>query len=275
MRVSKKGSKKVAVYLLLIFISFFAFFPILNGVLISFKKPVDAFTIPPKIIFTPTMENHKYIWSNDDFSKYFINSLIISLITVAISVPLACFAGYGFARYEGKGSLIGLVILMAIRCFPNMILIIPFFLISMTLGLYDTLLIMVIIMVAFNQPFSIWLMRSFFFDIPRELEEAAIIDGCSNLRAFIQVIMPSALSGVVATMIFSFLVTYNDLVFALVLTGTEAKTVPVAVSKYGQELVQYWSFSAASVTTAIVPIILLMVFLQKPLLKGFTGGVTN
>jgi multiple sugar transport system permease protein len=118
-------------------------------------------------------------------------------------------------------------------------------------------------------------MRGFFFDIPKELEQSAWIDGCSKFGAFARIVMPAALPGVVATIIFSFLVTYNDLIFALILTGTRAKTIPVAISKYGQELVQYWSYSAAGVTAAIAPVIILMIFLQKPLLRGFTGGVAK
>lgn len=266
---------KAVIYVLLAVLSVVAIGPVLNGILISFKHPVDAFTVPPKIIFEPTLDHHRRIWVEDNFGYYVRNSFTIVTITILISVPIACLSGYAFARYSGKGALLGLILLLAIRSFPKMILIIPFFMMSRAFGVYDTILVMVMVMVAFNQPFSVWLMRGFFFDVPHELEDAAMIDGCSRFGAFARVILPAARPGVIATIIFSFLVTYNDLIFALILTGTRAKTIPVAISRYGEELIRYWSFSAAGVTAAIVPVIIIMIFLQKPLLRGFAGGVTN
>ena len=263
---------KIFIYIVLVGAIIATILPMLNGILISIKHPVDAFAIPPKFIFSPTLDYHRKIWLEDNFLHYTKNSFIIVFFSIIISVPMACLAGYAFARYKGKGSLIGLILLLVIRCFPNMVMILPFFMISIRLGIHDTKLLMVIVMVAFNQPFSIWLMRGFFFDIPKELEDSAMIDGCSRFGAYLRIILPAASSGIATTIIFSFLTTYHDLMFAVILTGTNTATIPVAISKYGQELVKYWSNTAAGVTASVIPVFLLFIFLQKPLLRGFSSS---
>jgi multiple sugar transport system permease protein len=131
---------------------------------------------------------------------------------------------------------------------------------------------MILIMVAFNQPFSIWLMRGFFLGVPKELDEAAVIDGCSKIGALIRVILPVVAPGIATTAIFSFLLAYNNFLFPLILTGTGAKTLPVAIAEYGAENIKYWSISAAGVTGVIIPIVIIMIFVQKHFVRGLTSG---
>lgn len=266
--------EKIIVYFVLTFFGVFFLFPVLHTVLISLKYPADAFSLPPKWIFIPTLKYHFHIWFKEPFLKYLMNTLIIAGSTVAISVPIASLAGYGFTRHKitPKFTFAILFGLLAVRMFPRMLLVIPYFLIARTLHLHDTLLIMILIMVAFNQPFSIWLMRGFCLSIPRELNEAAIVDGCSHLGAFFRVIVPALAPGIASTAIFSFLLAYNNYLFPFLLTGTNAKTLPVAIAEYGAEKIEYWSISAAGVTGVIIPIIVLMLFLQKYFVKGLTSG---
>lgn len=264
--------EKPTIYIILSLISALVLFPVVYVVLTSLKEPADAFSIPPKWLFIPTLKYHLYIWTEEPFFRYLINSLVIAGGTAAISVPIASFAAYGFVRHKGKGTFIILLGLLAIRMFPPMLLIIPYFLIARTMHLHDTRIVMILIMVAFNQPFSIWLMRGFFMNVPKEIDEAAIVDGCTHLGVVCRVILPVVLPGIATTAIFSFLLAYNDYLFAFILTGTNAKTLPVAIAEYGAENIQYWSISAAGVTGVIIPIIVIMLFLQKYFVKGLTSG---
>jgi multiple sugar transport system permease protein len=189
-------------------------------------------------------------------------------------VPIASLAAYGFVRQPGRqvAVFVILLLLLAIRMFPQMLLVIPYFMIAKTLRLQDTRIIMILIMVAFNQPFSIWLMRGFFLGVPKELDEAAVIDGCSRFGALTRVILPVVAPGIATTAIFSFLLAYNNFLFPLILTGTDAKTLPVAIAEYGAENIKYWSISAAGVTGVIIPIVVIMLFVQKHFVRGLTSG---
>jgi len=262
------------VYLLLILISVIFLFPIFHVVMTSIKFPVDAFSMPPKWIFKPTLQHHIHIWIKEPFFRYLINTLVIAFGTVGISVPIASLAAYGFVRQPGRQVVVFviLLVLLAIRMFPQMLLVIPYFMIAKTLRLQDTRIIMILIMVAFNQPFAIWLMRGFFISVPRELDEAAVIDGCSRLGALTRVVLPVVAPGIATTAIFSFLLAYNNFLFPLILTGTRAKTLPVAIAEYGAENIKYWSISAAGVTGVIIPIIIIMLFVQKHFVRGLTSG---
>ena len=128
---------------------------------------------------------------------------------------------------------------------------------------------------AINQPFTIWLMRSFMLDIPRELDEAARIDGCNAWQVFIKVIVPAARPGLVVTSLFSLLLAYNEFLFALVLTGAKTKTLPVAISEYGGEDITYWSLSAAGAVGIMLPILIFMIFAQRHLIRGLTAGAVK
>ena len=272
MRDTTKIMEKVIIYCILILISAIFMFPVLHTVFTSLKKPVDAFCMPPKWLFSPTLKYHIHIWTKENFPKYLINSLIIAVGTVSISVPIASLGAYGLVRHRSMAAFIALLGLLSIRMFPRMLLVIPYFLLSRSLHLHDTRIIMILIMVAFNQPFSIWLMRGFFLNVPVELDEAAMVDGCTRFGAFRRVILPVVLPSIAATAIFCFLLAYNDFLFALILTGTQAKTLPVAIAGYGAERIEYWSISAAGVIGIMAPVVLIMLFLQRYFVKGLTFG---
>jgi multiple sugar transport system permease protein len=158
--------------------------PILWAVLTSLKLPIDAFSIPPVLIFSPTFEFHQQVWVEKAFWVYLIHTLVISVATVSISVSIGTMAAYGISRLRSRNSRGLLFGLLAMRMFPQILLAIPFFMLARFLGLIDTYPAMILAMVALNQPFTIWLMRSFFVDVPTELYESAAIDGCSVWQAF-------------------------------------------------------------------------------------------
>ena len=249
--------------------------PIVHGVLTSIKLPVDAFAVPVRWVFEPTLAHHRAIWVEKPFLRYLGNSTLIALGTVAISVPVGTLAAYALSRIRTRRSQALLFGLLAIRMFPRMLLLIPFFVLARTLGLFDTHLIVILVMVAVNQPFTIWLMRGFFLDIPVELDEAARIDGCRPFEVFWRVILPVAKPGLVATSLFSLLLAYNEFLFPLILTGTAAKPLPVAISEYGAEHIEYWSLSAAGAIGIMAPIVVFMIVVQRHITRGLTFGAVK
>ena len=245
------------------------------GFLASIKTPVDAFAIPPKVLFTPTFEFHSKVWLEEGFAKFLLDSAIISISVVCVSVPIGTMAAYALARVQTRqtrGILLGLLVM---RMLPNMLLAIPFFVMAKFLNLYDTYLVMVLVLVATNQPFTIWLMRSFFLEVPAELDEAARIDGASDWQIFLRVALPVVRPGLVVTSLFSLLLAYNEFLLALVLTGTNVKPLPVAIASYGAEDLTYWSISAAAAIGIMLPIVLFMSLTQRHMVRGLTSGAVK
>ncbi|TCR67533.1 carbohydrate ABC transporter permease [Bosea sp. BK604] len=267
-------AQPLTVFLLSLF-TLFSLTPIIWAVMISLKQPADAFSIPPRLLFEPTFRFHYEIWAERRFVEFFLNSAIIALGTVFISVPLGTLAAYGLSRLESRLSRSYLMGLLVIRMFPHILLLIPFFIVARSLSLIDTYPAMIAAMVAINQPFTVWLMRSFFLEIPRELDEAATIDGCNAWTTFTKVILPLAKPGIVVTSLFSLLLAYNEFLFALILTGGNTKTLPVAIAEYGGEDLNYWSLSAAGAIGIMLPILLFMLFFQRHLVRGLTIGAVK
>lgn len=270
-----RSLRQAALFLALAAFTFVNLVPIIWAILTSLKEPVDAFTIPPTLIFTPTLKFHYQIWIEKGFWTFLINSLVIAVFTVSISVPIGTMAAYALSRIQTRRTRTLLFALFAVRMFPLMLLVIPFFVVARFLGLFDTYGMMIAALVAINQPFTIWLMRSFLIDVPVELDEAARIDGCNHWQAFVRVIVPAVRPGLMVTSLFSLLLAYNEFLFALVLTGTRTKTLPVAIAEYGGEDITYWSLSAAGAVGIMLPILVFMVFAQRHLIRGLTVGAVK
>ncbi len=249
--------------------------PILWGFLISIKQPADAFAIPPKLIFDPTLEFHVQVWFERGFFGFLLNSAIIAAATVLISVPIGTLASYGLARTRTRHASKVLFGLLVIRMFPQILLAIPFFVMARWLHLIDTYPMMIMAMVAMNQPFTIWLMRSFFADVPVDLDEAAMIDGCNRWQAFTKVVLPAVRPGLGVTALFSMLLAYNEFLFALILTGSHTKTLPVAIAEFGGEDINYWSISAAGAIGIMLPAVIFTILMQRHLIRGLTFGAVK
>lgn len=249
--------------------------PVVWALMTSIKQPIDAFAIPPKLVFEPTLEFHRQVWFEKDFGRFLLNSAIIAVSTVVISVSIGTMAAYGLSRMRGKAVGGILLALLSLRMFPHMLLAIPFFILAKSLNLIDTYPAMVMALVAINQPFTIWMMHSFFVDVPREIDEAAAIDGASEWQTFYRVVLPVVRPGLWVTALFSLLLAYNEFLFALVLTGPNTKTLPVAIAEYGGEDLNYWSLSAAAAIGIMIPIVLFMMALQKHLVRGLALGAVK
>lgn len=209
------------------------------------------------------------------FYDYFINTLIVTIGTVVVSISIGSLAGYGLARYAGMASVVVLIAALGFRALPRLAFILPYYWIGSALNLLDTHLLVILTLVAVNQPFTIWMLRSFFMEIPAELEEAAMVDGCNRLTAFTKVIMPIMWPGVISTGLFSLLLAYNEFLLVRLLTQTNW-TLPVAISRFtGGEDPRHLTLAAASAVSATIPIMLVILFFQKNLVKGLTAGAVK
>ena len=262
-------------YLLLIFIAVISIFPLVYAFMISVKSPVDAFSAQFQWIFKPDFDNYVTLWVERGFTKYLKNTLIITSVCMLVSVPIATLSAYGLIRHNSRFSNYVLDSMLILRMFPAMLLVIPYFLIATYMKLTDTYIILILIVIASNQPFAIWLMRGFLLGIPKELDEAASIDGCNMIQTVSKVIIPVSMPGIATASIFTFLLSYNEYLFALVLSGKHTMTLPVAIGQYGAEDLSYWTMNAAGVVSIIIPVCLIMIFLQKYLVKGITAGAVK
>lgn len=243
----------------------------------AFKNDTELFTTPPRWIpEEPTFEAFVRVWTDYPFLQYFQNSIVAVGSATLIAVSLSALAGYGLARFKFPGRGAFLIFLLVTQMFPSIMLLIPYYHIIQRLGLVNTILALVITYSSFTIPLCTWMMRGFFQGIPRDLDEAAALDGLSRFRTFLHVILPLALPGLAATAIYAFITGWNEYVFALVLTQSEdVRTVGVGI---GQLIGQYrilWNDLMAASLYALVPMLLIFGFLQRHLITGLTAGAVK
>ncbi len=213
--------------------------------------------------------------SMSKFYGYFINSVIVTVGTLVISISIGCVGGYALARYNKIWGVIILIAALGFRALPRMAFVLPYYYIGQFTHLYDTRILLIITMVAINQPFTIWMLRSFFMDIPKEIEEAAMIDGAGRLESFFKVIIPIAWPGIITTSLFTLLLAYNEFLMPKILTQTNW-TLPVAIASYTSgEDAAYRAIAAAASVSITIPIIIVIIFFQKYLVKGLAFGAVK
>jgi multiple sugar transport system permease protein len=248
--------------------------PFLWLLLMSFKTNAQVFTFPPPIIFAPTLENYEALWTSG-FRQSFINSLVVALAATIAPMVLGVPAAYALSRWQARiAGSISLWIL-ASRMAPPIAFTIPYFLAYRHLELMDTRTGLVIIYMTFNLSLVIWMMRPFFDQLPRALEEAAWIDGATTGQAFWRIILPLSAPGLAATAILCFLFAWNDFFFALILTRTEAMTAPVAVVNFMNYEGWEWGRIAAGGTMVMLPVLIFSLMVRKYLVHGLTGGAVK
>jgi multiple sugar transport system permease protein len=245
--------------------------PFLWLLVMSFKTNAEIFRFPPRLFFEPTLSNYAALW-NSEFRGSFANSLTVSIASTVVSLVIGTPAAYALSRWTGRGGSTITLWILASRMAPPIAFTIPYFLVYRHIELLDTLTGLVIIYLTFNLSLVIWMMRPFFDQLPRALEEAAWIDGASLWQAFTRVILPLAGPGLAATAILCFLFAWNDFFFALILTRTEAMTAPVAVVNFMNYEGWEWGRIAAGGTMVMMPVLIFSLAVRKYLVHGLTGG---
>ncbi len=251
-------------------------FPVLWGLLTSFKTELDVLAYPPTVVFAPTFANYRdVLFGPISIMPNLLSSLAVASATTAATLLLAVPAAYGFARLRfGGKKLLGFYTL-ATQMIPPVGLVIPYFLILNKVGWLDTYQGMVAVYLTFSLPFAIWLLVSYFEDIPREMEEAAMLDRASRLRTLWHVILPQARGGIAVTLIFVFLNAWNEFLFAVLLGGDTVRTVTVAMFNFISIEQTQWALLSAGAIVAMVPVIVLGVFGQKHIVKGLMVGAVK
>jgi multiple sugar transport system permease protein len=267
----------LVLYALLGAASVFVLVPVLWMIVTALKPETDLFSTPPRLWPTaPTLDAFRRVFTDYPFADYFRNSLIVVIASTGISLVFSSLSAYGVSRFKFRGRGSFLTFLLISQMFPSVMLVIPYFKIIQVAGLYNTYAALIVTYVSFTMPFCSWMMYGYFKSIPRELDEAATIDGASPLRTFLSVVLPLSLPGIVATAIYAFITGWNEYLFALILTSSEdMKTVPVGIGQLiGQYKIQWNDLMAASIY-AVVPLMVLFVFLQRYLISSLTAGAVK
>jgi multiple sugar transport system permease protein len=255
-------------------ISFIFLFPFLWMLNVSFRRRVDVLQ-PGKILAPLTLDNYRSLISYGAILDFFKNSIIIAIATTIIALILGTIAAYGFARFSWKQREDRAFWVLSQKFLPPMAVVIPYFLRASLAGLLDTRLILIICYTTFNIPFTIWMMRGFIEDLPVELEEAALVDGCTRLQSLARIVFPLVLPGMVATAIFCVINSWNEFVFANFLTSIHAKTVPTSVMMYLSVSGVKWGEMAATGVLAVLPVLIFAICVQKYMIRGLTFGAVK
>jgi len=310
-RVDQVGSrtetiKRVRIAAALV-LTFIILIPVIWMGLTAFKTRPDAVAVPPKVIFEPSLEGFVSLlyrrrqltseeleaykaredlnWAEEiaanrgqaiigesDFTKQLLNSIIAASFSTFFSVGLGVMTAYAFSRFNVPGEDDMLFFILSTRMLPPVVVTIPIFLMYRELNLFDTHIGLILLYTAFNLSFSVWLLKGFIDEIPREYEEAALVDGYTRLQAFWKIVLPQSITGIAATTVFAFIFAWNEYAFALMLTAETARTAPPSIpSKIGIGGVEWAAIAAASLVF-VIPVIILTFMLRKHLLRGVTFG---
>lgn len=272
---NKKIDRLLTFYMPLTMMLSFTLFPIYWTLNTAFKSEGDIMKRPLQYLpLNPTTENFVTAWSNVGFAVFMKNSLIVGLSTVVVVLICSTLSGYALARFDFKGKRSFMLMLLCTQFIPRSMMIIPLFVIFKNLGLISNPLALIITYTAIEIPFTTILMSGFIANVPKELEEAALIDGCTKLQSLRYVVFPLLLPGIVATAVFTFIYTWNEFLIALMLTNQQSKfTLPVGLSTMmGEFNVNYGALAAGSII-ALIPAVLLFAYAQKHLVNGMGGAV--
>lgn len=250
----------------------FFLFTLVWMVLSSFKSNVQVTAYPPVWIFWPTLQNYVDVFTNNPFASYMLNSLLIACAAVGIGLVCGLPAAYSMARH--RQTALGFLVLM-VKILPGIAFLVPLFVIYRQLGLINTLPGIVLAHLIVVLPLVIWVMAGFFEDIPKELEEAALIDGCSRTGAFVRIVLPISKPGIVAATILAFIASWNNFIFVLILGGKDTVTLPMAVYSFLSFEDVNWGGLTAAATIITVPILVLSLVVQRYLAGGLTLGAVK
>lgn len=253
----------------------FILLPIVWMLLTSFKPNMEAMSLPPSIVFHPTLENYSTVLHDSGFLKSFLHSTVIAALTTLLTLLCSSTSSYALTRFRLVGASTLSTMILITRMVPAIVLGLPLYIMASKSGLLDTYFIMVIAITTFALPFQIWLLLGFFAQIPKALDESALIDGCSRYSAFARVILPVAAPGLAATAIMTFLFSYNDFFFSLILTGNHVKTAPLAVMEYMGLRTFDWGAIMASGILLAVPTLFIGIAFQRFMIQGMTAGAVK
>ena len=272
----KSKLEKVVLAILTVLAVLFFMMPIFWLISTAFKFGREAFAIPPKwIFFDFTLRNFETVLANSKTGRFLLNSIIISAGTTILSLILGVPAGYAIARSGSRILNLSAYFFLLLLMVPPIAMLIPFYLLMRDIHLLGSYAALIILDTVFDAAFVVWMMRSYFADVPREMEEAALVDGASHFVAFLKVALPLSLPGIVASALYVIIYSWNDFLFALMLTSPQTKTIPLGILASFSAVEISWGIMAVMSLFAILPALIISLFLNRYFIQGITMGATK
>ena len=250
-------------------------FPVFWMALTSFKNTGQAFTSKPVWFFRPTLQNYREVLVERNFIDYLSNSILIGVIATLATLVLAVSVAYPLARYSPRGEKQIASWILSLRIIPPIVSVIPLYIVFSNLNLVDRHPALIIMYTFMNLPLAVWMLRGFFAEVPRELEEASLVDGNTYLGTFVRVVLPLVAPGLVSTGMLALIFCWNEFLFANVLTAARAKTAPVGLTEYATPTGVLWTQIMAAGTVVVLPVMVAGAFIQRFLVRGLAAGAVK
>lgn len=273
---------RVAKIATLLAVVVFTLIPFLLVLMTSLKTKVDSVALPPRWVFSPTLENYGEQLANEEFFRAAVNSLIIASATTLIATGVAILAGYALARFRFRGQRAFALSFLLIRAVPPIAFVIPYFLIWRSLDQvqdvytfsksYPAIIVMYLTLAL---PLMVWMLRSFFVEVPVEIEEAAMVDGCTRFAAMRHVLIPNVMPGIVAAAGLSFILVWNEFMYALFNTGIETQTLPVQIYQSLGYFETNWAKLSSAAVVAVIPAVVFVALTQRYIVRGLSMGAVK
>lgn len=279
--IGKKSGKyivaQIVTYIILIMVACFSLFPILWAVSTSLKPESEVLMYPPSWIpVTFTLENYYKVLFQSNYPLYFVNTVLVTGITMLVSVLIASHAAYAFARLKFKYSDAIMFVVLMTTMIPAVAQLSPLYVLAVKTGLYNTKLVLILIYSAWRTPIMTWLLKGFFEQTPKEIEEAAIVDGCSRIKIFYQMVLPMSKPGIASVALLSAVFVWNDyLVSSSFVSSEEHRMLSIGIYNYVTAYGTMYGQLMGGVCMAIVPIVILFICLQKQFVAGLTAGAVK
>ena len=273
---SRTPFSKFAVYALMALALLFFLGPIFWFMLLAFRHPSQAYTLPPQLFFEVTLQSFEVTFVNPgNNAPQLVNSLIVSSGATLLSMPFALSAAYALSRFAMRGKEFIMNWYISLLIAPPIVFVIPYFILMSWIGWSGTYQAMIVTLQTLAIPFSVWLLKSFMDDVPLDLEEAAWVDGANRFAAFFRIIIPLALPGIIVTSMFTFVFSWNNVLFPMVLSKQSTTTLPVGTISFFASTGVYWSQIAATAVVAMLPPMIIFLLLGRYVVRGLTFGAVK
>lgn len=276
MDAARKPLNKLVVYALMALVLLFFLGPIFWFILLAFRHPSQAYTLPPQLFFEVTLQSFEATFVDPGSNApQLVNSLIVSAGATLLSLPFALSAAYALSRFALRGKEFIMNWYISLLIAPPVVFVIPYFILMARIGWAGTYQAMIVTLQTLAIPFSVWLLKSFMDDVPLDLEEAAWVDGASRPTAFFHIIIPLALPGIIVTSMFTFVFSWNNVLFPLALSKQSTVTLPLGTTNFFASTGVYWSQIAATAVVAMLPPMLIFLLLGRYVVRGLTFGAVK
>jgi arabinogalactan oligomer / maltooligosaccharide transport system permease protein len=268
-----RRTESVGAHVIMIITVIIAIFPLLTIISTSFKIPADVFTPNVQLIPAhPTLANYQYVLAGE-FPTWLLNSVKVSLLTTLVGVALAAPAAYAFSRWDFLGKQGLLISFLVTQMFPAPLLLVPLYLLFVNLNLLDNVPALVIVYATTALPFSVWMLKNFFDSVPKELDEAARVDGLGPFRTFWQIVLPLTIPGVAVVAFFNFMAAWNEFLWAFTFLTSESNwTLAIGIKQYVHAFGADWGYLTAASVLVTIPVLVAFLWAQRYLISGLTGG---